>query len=57
VKIPVVFVQSTPSIEYSNEPLPPVAVIVIVPSVTLQFVGLVEVTLVILGAFGAVKIT
>ena len=44
-----------PSFEYSNAPVP-LAVTVIVPSATLQSVGLVEATFVILCADGEVKI-
>ena len=46
-----------PSVVYSYEPAPPVAVIVIVPSSTPQSVGSLLVTLTIDGAFGAVKTT
>ena len=46
-----------PLIEYCKGAVPPVACMVIVPSVTPQSVGFVENTLVIDGAFGAVNIT
>ena len=46
-----------PSIEYSNGANPPCAETVIVPSATLQSVGFADATFVIVGAFGAVKIT
>ena len=46
-----------PSFEYSYEPCPPVAVTVIVPSVSPQSVGFVEDTFTMLGAVGAPNIT
>ena len=46
-----------PSIEYSNGAVPPVAVIVIVPSATPHSVGFEEATFVMLGAFGVTNTT
>ena len=45
-----------PSIEYSNGAVPPVAVMVIVPSATPQSVGFVDDTFVMLGALGIDKL-
>ena len=46
-----------PSLENSKGAVPPIAVTVIVPSANPQLVGSVDVTFVMLGAFGTVKIT